>query len=123
MNRREVREVLAAHADGLNGGSAPFSRNTVRNARVQGLLDLAEQLNSILVPVAPDAHYRRRLHGELILGAQERDSGGQLSMFEQHRRGILIGAAAVGSVASVVGVIIAFFWRLRHGRAAHIATG
>jgi hypothetical protein len=41
----------------------------------------------------------------------------------QHRRGILIGAAAVGSVASVLGVIIAFVLYHRHGRATHIAAG
>lgn len=123
MNKREAREVLAAHADGMEGRSASYRRSSARNEQVQGLLDLAEQLHGILVPVAPDAHYRRRLHGELILRAQDREPGGELSMFEQHRRGILIGAAAVGSVASIVGVVIAFFLRFRHGRAAHIATG
>ena len=90
---------------------------------MQGLLDLAEQLQAILVPVEPDAHFRRRLHGELILEAQRRQVEPEASFVQQHRKGILIGAAAVGSVASVVGVVIAFFLRHRHGRATHIAGG
>jgi hypothetical protein len=40
----------------------------------------------------------------------------------QHRKGILIGAAAVGSVASVVGLVIAFVLRHRHKGATRIAT-
>jgi hypothetical protein len=75
------------------------------------------------VPVKPDVHYRRRLHGDLLLEAQRRQAEPEPSLFQQHRKGILIGAAAVGSVASVVGVIIAFVLRYRQGRATHIATG
>jgi hypothetical protein len=87
------------------------------------LLDLAEQLQGILVPVAPDAHYRRRLHGDLLLEAQRRQVETEASIFQQHRKGILIGAAAVGSVASVAGVVIAFVLRHRGRGATHIATG
>lgn len=123
MNRREVREVLAAHADGLDDPYARAGQNATRNEQIKGLLDLAEKLQAILVPVAPDSHYRRRLHGELILRAQDRQEVGEDSTFQQHRRGILIGAAALGSVASVLGVAIAFVLAWRHGRAGHIATG
>ena len=123
MDRKQERELLAAHADQLvapNGG--PPTRLT-RNEQVQGLLDLAEHLNAILVPVAPDAHFRRRLHGELLLEAQRRTAVPEMGLFRQHRRGILIGAAAVGSVVSVVGVAVAFVLRNRHRGATHIATG
>jgi hypothetical protein len=123
MDRREVREVLAAHADRLGRGSAQHGRDSSRSHRVQNLLDLAEQLQGILVPVAPDVNFRRRLHGELILEAQQREIAPKPSLFRQHRKGILIGAAAVGSVASVVGVIVACVLRFRHGRATRIAAG
>jgi len=123
MDTKQIREVLAAHADSLgsmwDGPPAGFTRND----RVQGLLDLAEQLQGILVPVAPDAHYRRRLHGDLLLEAQRRQVEEVGSAFQQHRKGILIGAAAVGSVASVAGVVIAFVLRHRGRGATHIATG
>lgn len=123
MDKRMEREILAAHADQLNAPGAGPLPNLSRHDRVQGLLDLAEHLQAILVPVEPDTHYRRRLHGELLLEAQRRQIEPEASFVQQHRKGILIGAAAVGSVASVVGVIIAFLLRYRHGRATHIATG
>lgn len=123
MNRSEIVEALAAHADQLLRLGAPPQPRTARHDQIQGLLNLAEQVQGILVPVEPDANFRRRLHGDLILAAQRRMAEPEVSLLQQHRKGILIGAAAVGSVASVAGVIIAFVLRWRHGRATHIATG
>lgn len=123
MDTKQVRELLAAHADHLVGLEPEPSFGLSRNEQVQGLLDLAEHLQGILVPVAPDTHFRRRLHGELILEAQRRQEEPEGGLLQQHRKGILIGAAAVGSVASVLGVVIAFVLRHRHRGATHIATG
>ena len=123
MNRREAREILAMQADELIGLRTRPTGRLTRNDQVQSLLDLAEHLQGVLVPVTPNTDYRRRLHGELLLEAQRREAKPEPNMFQQHRKGILIGAAAVGSVASVVGVIVAFVWRLRHGRAANTAAG
>jgi hypothetical protein len=67
--------------------------------------------------------YRRRLHGDLILRAQCQAAEPEAVWHQQHRKGILIGAAALGSVASVLGVVVAFWLYLRHGRAANTATG
>ncbi|MGD2040612.1 MAG: hypothetical protein PVH11_07280 [Anaerolineae bacterium] len=122
MNKKEVREAVAAHADQLTGGHTTLSPTISRNEQVQALLDMAENLQAILVPVKPDVDFRRRLHGELILQAQRRQSEPQATLFQQHRKGILIGAAAVGSVASVVGVAVAFVIRYRQGRASQIAV-
>jgi hypothetical protein len=122
MKRSEVREILATHADQLIGLRAVPSRTPTRNDQVGALLDLAEQLQAILVPVEPSANFRRRLQGELLLETQRRQIEPAPNLFQQHRKGILIGAAAVGSVASVMGVIIAFVLHLRHGRATHTAT-
>ena len=123
MNRREVKEILATQADELVGLRVRHKGRFTRNDQVQSLLDLAEQLQGVLVPVEPNTNYRRRLHGELLLEGQGRGVAPGPNRFQQHRKGILIGAAAVGSVASVTGVVVAFVWRLRHGRAAHTATG
>jgi hypothetical protein len=122
MGRRDIRELLATHADQLNRPELSYDGGITRHDRVQGLLDLAEQLQKILVPVEPDTDFRRRLHGDLILEAQNLQARPQSSVFQQHRRGILIGAAAVGSLASVIGVVIAFVLRYRHGRASRIAA-
>jgi hypothetical protein len=43
-------------------------------------------------------------------------------LIRQHKRGILIGAAAVGSLASIVGVVIAFVLRSKHQQASRIAS-
>jgi hypothetical protein len=127
MNSRVVREIIAYHADQLNSSHRRTPAALTRNTQVQGLLDLAEQLHGILVAVEPEANFRRRLGGELILEAQRRQAQArqeepEANVFQQHRKGILIGAAAVGSVASLVGVVIAFILRYRHGRATHIAA-
>ena len=123
MDKRQVSDILMAHADWLVDPTAGAPPPFTRNDRVQGLLDLAEQLQGILVPVEPESQFRRRLHGELILQGQHRQAEPEVNLFWQHRKGILIGAAAIGSVVSVVGVVIAFFLRHRHGGATRIATG
>ena len=123
MDNRQVRELLATHADQLVNLQAGPPIGLTPHDRVQGLLDLADQLHGLLVPVVPDAHFRRRLHGDLILKAQRRQAEPEEGLFQQHRTGILIGAAAVGSVASVVGVAVAFVLRHRHKAATRIATG
>jgi len=92
-----------------------------RNDQVGALLDLAEQLQAFLAPVEPGANFRRGLQGELLLEAQRRQDQPAPNLFQQHRKGILIGAAALGSVASVMGVVIAFVLH-RHGRATHGAA-
>ena len=91
MNRKEIQDILSAHADQLIDRVAPAPRRSPRHDQVQGLLDLAEQLQGILIPMAPDANFRRRLHGDLILEAQRRGPEPEASLFEQHRKGILIG--------------------------------
>jgi hypothetical protein len=122
MNRREVRETLATHADQLIRSRGRPNRTLSRNDQVGALLELAEQLQAILVPVEPTANFRRGLHGNLLLQAQQRQDQSAPNLIQQHRKGILIGAAAVGSVASVMGVVIAFLLH-RHGRATHGAAG
>jgi hypothetical protein len=121
LDRREILEILAVHADQLSGRHASPGSGWTRHEQVQGLLDLAQQLQGILVPVEPDANYRRRLHGDLILEAQRRQTEPVVGLLQQHRKGIVIGAV-IGSVASVVGVILAFVLRYRHGRATRIAA-
>ena len=122
MDTREVREILAAHADEMVAPNSGPSPGFSRHARVQGLLDLAEQVQGILVPVEPNTNFRRRLHGDLVLEAQRRQAEGETNPLVQHRKGILIGAAAIGSVASVAGLVIAFVLRHRHKGATRIAT-
>jgi hypothetical protein len=132
MKRRDLLNTLADHADQMMEPSTSRIWTGTRTSQVQGLLDLAEQLHGVLMPVKPNVSFRRRLHGELLLEAQRRQVEplglshkleSPPNLFRQHRKGILIGAAAIGSVASVAGVIIAFVLRRRHTQATHIAAG
>ena len=122
MDRKEEQDLLAAYTDHLLGLKPGPGPELTRYERVRGLLTLADHLHAILVPVQPEPDFRRRLHGELILKAQARDTAPQANVFQQHRRGIIIGAV-VGSVASVAGVALAIVLRQRHQRAGHVATG
>ena len=122
MNKNAI-EILAGQADRLLGAEGlPYPRPS-RHQQVEGLLSLAEELQGILVPVKPNDRFRRQLHSQLVREARRRQAEPVPGLFRQHRRGILIGAAAEGSLASVAGVVIAFILRYRHGRASHMATG
>lgn len=121
MNSRELTEYLAAHADQLIGVRAPAGGGIPRTQQARDLIKLAEQVQAVLRPVTVDVTFRRRLHGDLVLEAQRRQAEPAASLFHQHRKGILISAAAVGSIASVVGVFVAFLLRWRHDRAPHSA--
>jgi hypothetical protein len=120
MNGSAARKSLPADAElSAQGHLLPWRR--IRHEQVQGLLDLAGQLQEVLVPVEPNTDYRRRLHGELVLRAQRRQAEPPRSILQQHKKGILIGAAAVGSLASIAGVVIAFVVRHRHQEASNVA--
>ena len=120
MNERLDRESFSARAGLTHGQYRAMRGRTARSAQAQGLLDLAEQLQGILLPVQPAPGFRRRLRGDLILEVQRQQTRPAPASPWQHRKGLLIGAA-IGSVASVVGVIVAFVLRSKHGRATHPA--
>jgi hypothetical protein len=122
MDRREIGDILAAHADHLISPGAPLDQEPTRYEQVQGLLELAEHLQAILMPVEPDSNFRRRLHGDLLLEAQRQQAEPDRGLLQQHRKGIVIGAV-IGSIASVAGVILAVVLRYRSGRATHSAVG
>ena len=116
MSTREAGNRFAIRPHRQIGRGLRQSARSSPIATAQQLLDLAEQLRLVLVPVEADANYRRRLKGELILAAQRRPQRSESKPVPRQRTVILIAAAAVGSVASVLGVIIAVIVRSRHSR-------
>jgi hypothetical protein len=121
VDRRMEIEILSDFTDHLLGLQPRAPGGLSREDRVWGLLELANHLHGILVPVKPAADFRRRLHGELILGAQARELQPATSRLQQHRKGILVGAL-LGSVASVAGLAIALFLRHRQGGGGQAAA-
>lgn len=100
-------------------------------------LALARELSALIVPVQPDSEFRAALYHSLLANAAQRQAQSAMpsatartleagipvrfarwviAVPGQDRRWVW-GAAAVGSVVSVAG-LMAYFWRQRERRAA-----
>ncbi|TEU21998.1 MAG: hypothetical protein E3J21_00990 [Anaerolineales bacterium] len=133
MANREWIEILAAHADKLNAGTneeteylatLPEHRDTL-----QPLLTVAQKVKDALAPVEPDSAFCENLRLSLLAAAHQRStsrlslwaegstkSQRPVRLFRRHRKEILIGAAALGSVVSVAG-IVAYWIHIRAAKA------
>ena len=122
MADRELIEILATHADKLNAGvneeaeylaALPEHQDTL-----QPLLALARKVKDALATVEPDAAFCESLRLSLLATARQRSvsrpslqaegatkSQRPVLLFRRHRKEILIGAAALGSVVSVAGIV------------------
>jgi uncharacterized protein YaaW (UPF0174 family) len=81
------------------------------------LFTLAEQLYQSMPPVQPSAAFVHTLGKELANSAKH-----QVATARRMRRGVLIGAATVGSlvsIASLVGAVVYIVSRLRSRSHAH----
>jgi hypothetical protein len=119
MSEDVVVEVLAAHADYLIGNEVD-SEDYLRllpayRGELAPLLQIAEQVKTTLIPVTPSPAFEAGLKQDLVTAAiqrvEERSNKKQVSLLR--RRGVLIGAAAVGSALSVAGIVAALLWRQR----------
>ena len=125
MANREWIEILATHADKLNAGTNEEAEYLAtlpeQQDTLQPLLALARKVKNALAPVEPNPAFRENLRLSLLAAAHQR-SVSRLSLkpqrpvhlFRSHRKEILIGAAALGSVVSVAGIVA--YWI--HARAA-----
>ena len=127
MKDNRMTEALAAHADELIGRAGPAQQIDIsdeQHSQMVPLFQLAERLRQDMQPVRPSATFVRSLGKELAASAEH-----QVALAKRTRRGVLIGAAAVGSlvsIASVVGAIVFVVARLRaraEARAAHAPMG
>lgn len=119
MSDNVVVEVLAAHADHLMG-DGPESEDYLNlfpayRAELTPLLGIAERVKAALVPVTPSPAFEAGLKQDLleaaIQRAEEKEEKKRVSFLR--RRGVLIGAAVVGSALSVAGIIAALLLRQR----------
>ena len=119
MSDNVVVEVLAAHADHLIGDGADsedyINLFPTYRAELTPLLGIAERVKAALVPVAPSPAFEAGLKQDLLAAAiqraEEKKEKKQVSFLR--RRGVLIGAAAVGSALSVAGIVAALLLRQR----------
>jgi hypothetical protein len=119
MSDNVVVEVLAAHADHLVD-DGPESENYLNlfpayRAELTPLLEIAERVKAALLPVTPSPAFEAGLKQDLleaaIQRAEEKEEKKRVSFLR--RRGVLIGAAVVGSALSVAGIIAALLLRQR----------
>ena len=119
MSDNVIVEVLAAHADHLIGNEADsadyLTLFPAYRAELGPLLRIAERVKGVLVPVTLSPAFESGLKQELLATAtqraEEQGQGRKVSFLR--RRGVLIGAAAVGSVLSVAGIVAALLLRQR----------
>jgi hypothetical protein len=111
MARREERiiDLLADQADRLNGLPGGGSEPTpAERASVGPLMELAGQVKRAMEAVEPSPSFVRSLGRELVA-----ESRRQQAMARRLRRGMVLGAAALGSAISVAGVVTLIVRRKR----------
>jgi len=122
MADREQIEILATHADKLNAGGKEEAEYLAtlpehRDA-LHPLLALARKVKDALAPLEPDPAFRKNLSLSLLAAARQRavsrlslrtegsaKAQRPVQLFRRHRKEILIGAATLGSVVSVAGIV------------------
>ncbi len=75
MNKKMLKEILAAHADQLVNGKASsedyLKLLPERDTELEPLLSVAEQIQSALQPISPPNKFERDLKQELLITAQQ----------------------------------------------------
>jgi len=117
MEEKVLAEILAAHADQLKKGQGKGSDYLVMfpeyQEKLEPLLEIAEKVKEVLVPVEPTPAFCQSLHDDLLAAGQRRLAEGVPQLARSPGRQILIRAAALGSAVSVAGAIAYFI----HSRA------
>lgn len=111
-------EILAMHADQLNRGEPVISDVFLApypewRQELIPLLDVAARVKRTLKPVSPAPAFRARLHDGLMLAANHQQAHRILvARHEEPQWGWLLGAAALGSAAGLIALVL----RARAGR-------
>jgi len=89
-------DIPAEHADQLSrgpGSDVEKLQMSEQHGELRSLLQLAEQVKSVLAPVRPSPHFKQRLGSELTEMAQRRQAQDLLIETPSSRKELLIGAA------------------------------
>lgn len=118
MNRKLLKEILAAHADQLVTGETNNQEYIEHlhhpEEELVPLFDVAERVRSTLQPVKPTHDFELELKRELLTTAHMRQIQGYTP--PNPSRDLLVLAAMIGFVVSLLGVMLAM--RLRSSQAA-----
>jgi len=115
MKEKRAIEILAAHADTLTGRPKAMQSLDVKDeehTQLAPLFQLAERLHQSMQPVKPSADFVRSLRRELVENARR-----QIKLKKRMRRVMVIGAAALGSLVSIMSVVGAAIFVIKRLRA------
>jgi len=103
MDDRVIEDILWAQADQLSQGQPGFAspERVDEPESLASLMRLAEETQRVLAPVEPSPAFVNQLGKNLV--ARMSDSSREMS--RRVRRAVLLVAAALGSVVSVVSAI------------------
>jgi len=125
MDEKREAEILAVYVEGLSGQPAAVRQIELteeEREHLAPLFQLSERLQRSLRPVRPSPTFVHSLGRELV-----DDTGRQFALSKRTRRVMMIGAAAVGSLVSIVSVVGAIVFLMRRLRAQvqtqHAPTG
>lgn len=107
MNKKQLKDILAAHADRLvNGETESDDKLDLTDAEELALLlGVAEQVKSTLQPVSPARTFESELKRQLLTTAHLRRAEGYTS--PNPSRDLLILAAILGFFISLIGMLLA----------------
>ena len=110
MSVERVKEILAAHADALvtDGAASPaLDELPERGEEAQVLMEIAARTHQALQPMPLPPAFRARLHDSLRMAARHQQT--HISSDVPRREPAwrwLIGAAALGTAAGVIAIVI-----------------
>ncbi len=118
MPENLIVEVLAAHADQLANSETDADEYAIlfpaHQAELAPLLQVAQQIKTVLVPVTLSPEFETGLKRDLLAAALRRaEAQSTRRPTSLYRRRILIGAA-IGSAISLAGIVAALLWRGRY---------
>jgi hypothetical protein len=112
VRRREedAIEVLAAHAETMAGKlGEPITLKGTEEYYLRPLMTAAERVKGAMLPVEPPGSFVQTLGQSLVEESRRRRVAAQ-----RMRRGMVIGAAALGSALSIVGVLTYVLYKRRN---------
>ena len=115
MDKKQLKEILAAHADKLVKGQADETEQLELSAEeareLADLLNVAEKVKSTLQPISPTENFEEDLKRYLLTTAHLRRAEGYTP--PNPSRDLIILAAFIGFVLSLAAVLLALRYRMR----------
>jgi hypothetical protein len=109
MSTKRVKEILSAHADALvtDGATSPgLDEIPDQQEEAKELMEIAERTLHALQPIPPPPAFRARLHDGLRMAARLQAHSPSGANRSEPAWGWLIGAAALGSAAGVIAIVL-----------------